>query len=335
MRSVALSLLMLSSAFPQAFVQNSGVQHPQENQEDYRLGPGDVLSVTVLGLKEYASAGMPGLSVTVSNSGKIHLPYLGVLTVTDMTSRELEFEVSARLRSLDLLREPQVHLHVLDYRAHTVYILGEVEQPGQYTLRGETYLMDLVGWGSASAGGKSQHDPNKVGYLYRRSLGQSKINDSDSGREATGESTVGEAIRIDFKELWEGKHPELNFPLQGGDVLYVPQVRPDFFYVVGDLNRSGAIEIPRGSQVLVTQAISQAGGPLNTARMSKGLVIRYDESGTRQELATDFDAILRGKKPDFVVRPNDIIFIPGSQAKTVAYGLLNIMPTLASRALIF
>lgn len=68
--------------------------------------------------------------------------------------------------------------------------------------------------------------------------------------------------------------------------------------------------------------------------MSEGILLRYDEAGVRQELAVDFSAILRGKEPDFEILPNDIIFIPGSNAKTLGYGLLGIIPGLATRAVI-
>ena len=40
----------------------------------------------------------------------------------------------------------------------------------------------------------------------------------------------------------------------------------------------------------------------------------------------DFAAILKGKQPDFAVRPNDILFVPGSGAKTLGYGLLGVIP---------
>jgi hypothetical protein len=46
----------------------------------------------------------------------------------------------------------------------------------------------------------------------------------------------------------------------------------------------------------------------------------------------DFAAILSGKQPDFKVLPNDIIFIPGSKYKTLAYGLLGVVPQTVQQA---
>jgi len=92
--------------------------------------------------------------------------------------------------------------------------------------------------------------------------------------------------------------------------------------------RPGRLRCLLAKQVLASQAIAKSGGPLKTAKMSKGMLMRYDEDGKRQELPVDFKAILLGKKPDFPVMPSDIIFIPGSSVKTVGYGLLAILPTI-------
>ncbi len=47
------------------------------------------------------------------------------------------------------------------------------------------------------------------------------------------------------------------------------------------------------------------------------------------------DAILKGEAPDIPIRPNDVIFIPGSNIKTIGYGMLGIIPTIAASAVIY
>jgi protein involved in polysaccharide export with SLBB domain len=293
-------------------------------QMDYRLGPADILAISVLGLKEFTQANAPWIDITVSNSGKIHLPYLGILFVNNTTPAELESEIARLLREKELLKKPVVTVRVKDYRGQTIYIIGEVMQPGQYYLRGETYLLDLM---ALSLGVPTEGTM----YLYRRSLVQEKVGEDVHGSPAaSGETAIDEAIPIDIKEVAEGKRPEMNLKLQGGDVLYVPFNRPKYFYATGEVQNPGSFELPPSRQILVSQAVSFAGGPTKTAKMSKGILVRYDQNGMRQEMALDFDAILRGKKPDFPVSPSDIIFIPGSHAKTLGYGLLAILPTLAT-----
>ena len=41
----------------------------------------------------------------------------------------------------------------------------------------------------------------------------------------------------------------------------------------------------------------------------------------------NFDLILKGKKEDFLVRANDLIFVPGSKVKSLGYGALSSLPS--------
>jgi polysaccharide export outer membrane protein len=245
-----------------------------------------------------------------------------------MTPAVLEAEIARRLREQELVKDPQVTVRVADYRGQTIYVLGEVMQPGQYYMRQGMHLSDLLG---LTIGFPTE---GKM-YLYRRAqLERAAGEDTVTDEGLAGETVVAEALEIDLNELADGTSPDMSIPLQGGDMLYVPFNKPNFFFITGEIGRPGAIEIPPSRKLLVSQAIAFAGGPSRTAKMSEGILLRYDEAGVRQELAVDFSAILRGKEPDFEILPNDIIFIPGSNAKTLGYGLLGIIPGLATRAVI-
>lgn len=322
MLTTALLWLVLAAPLPQELVGQAAAESAADRSSDYRLGPADVLSVSVLGLEDFTQPNQPWLNVVVSNSGRIHLPHVGVLSVNNMTPAQLQAEVANALRQQDLVRDPQVTVRVREYRAQTIYIIGEVLQPGQYYMREEMYLLDLIG---LSLG----FPTDGTMYLYRRRPVSGHTGAEGAGAVVGVDTAVAEALPVDIRGLAEGRRPDLNVRLQGGDVLYVPFNRPKFFYATGDVNNPGAIEIPLNQQVLVSQAIAFAGGPTKTAKMSKGILVRWNQQGDRDELAVDFDAILRGRKPDFPVEPDDIIFIPGSSAKTLAYGLLNIVPSIA------
>lgn len=321
MGTATLFFLLLCPAFPQELADQTGPSPRQTNRSDYRVGPADVLSISVVGLKEYTQPpNQPWLDIVVSNSGKMHAPYVGVLNVISLTPAEIQSQISRTLRDRGLVKDPQVTVKVKDYRGNTIYIIGEVMQPGQYYLREETHLLDLI---ALSLGVPTEGTM----YLYRRAPVEAQTPDTDP---ETAETVVADAIAIDIKALAEGKRPDLNVQLQGGDVLYVPFNRPKYFYATGELQKPGSFEIPPSRQILVSQAISLAGGPTKTAKMSKGILVRYLQNGGRQEMALDFDAILKGKKPDFLVMPSDIIFLPGSNVKTLGYGLLGVVPNIAT-----
>ena len=65
---------------------------------------------------------------------------------------------------------------------------------------------------------------------------------------------------------------------------------------------------------------------MKTAKMSKGILVRYAEKGERQELPVDFSEILKGKREDVTIHPDDVIFVPGSNFKNIGYGMLASTP---------
>lgn len=280
---------------------------------DYKVGPGDLLTIGVSGTDQLS------VSTRISNSGKIRVPRLGVIKASDLTIAQLEAEIARQLREKDLVKQPWVSVRIDQYRAQPVYILGEVMMPGQFVIKKDMYLVDLL----TLAGGLNEV-ATPVGYLYRRQR---------TGAPAgTPEATEEEAVPIDFRALSEGTKPELNVKMQGGDVLYVPERRKSFYFVVGDVNKPGFFNLaPDDGTMRVSQAIAKAGGPMRTAKMSAGTLVRFKPDGSREEFKVDFKAILTGRQPDMFVKSSDIIFIPGSATKTVSYGLLGVLPTVATQ----
>jgi polysaccharide export outer membrane protein len=313
--AMLITLLFVASWFPR-WATGAADEGPGATAE-YRLGPGDVISVGVFGV--------PGLtkSARISNSGKFHFPNLGVLQVAGMTAQELEADIARRLTAAGLVKNPTVQVVVTQYRAQPVYILGEVMMPGQFVITDEMRVLDLL---TLTAG--LNEAASDTGYLYRRKVKDISENGSGQTVETTNEEEV---IPLDLPAITSGANPSLNLMLRGGDILYVPARLKRRYFVVGDVQQTGAFEIPTGQRLLAMEAIAKAGGPTRTAKTAKGLVIRYDGNGARQEIALDLNAILKGKRQDMEIVPNDVIYVPGSSAKTLGYGLLNMLPTTAGR----
>jgi polysaccharide export outer membrane protein len=90
----------------------------------YRLGPGDVVRVIVVG--EDTLSG----EFRVSDSGSVALPMLGFVLATGLTPDQLADRVRAALVRADLHTAPSVSIEVTAYRP--IFVLGEVAKPGQY-----------------------------------------------------------------------------------------------------------------------------------------------------------------------------------------------------------
>jgi polysaccharide export outer membrane protein len=264
--------------------------------DDYKVGPGDLLELQVIGREDLK------YDLRVSNSGEISFPMLGLIPVGDLSSFDIEAEVAKRLREKGLVEWPEVMVYVKEYQAKPVYVSGAVVNPGEFVMSQDLTVIDAI----LLAGGLKPTAADEA-LLYRR------------GAKKDGAQDVE---RIDITPIKEGKFSAVSIPLARGDALVVPEQELNIFFVVGDVVAPRDYRFQPNKPVLVSQAISWAGGPLPWAKLSEGMLVRYDAQGTRTELKADYLAILEGRQADFPVQKYDIIFIPGSRARTIAHTLV-------------
>lgn len=91
--------------------------------EEYRLGPGDKLTVSVFGHPDLSG------NFEVSNEGMIAMPLAGQFRAAGRTVRDLTEDVRVAL-DRDFLVNPRLSIEVANYRPF--YILGQVNKPGSY-----------------------------------------------------------------------------------------------------------------------------------------------------------------------------------------------------------
>ena len=136
----------------------SGSRHTSvpDRPVEYRLGAEDVVEVSVW--KE------PGLSTTapVRPDGKISVPVAGELVAEGRTTRQLEQEITNRLKGL--VTSPIVSVIVKEVHASRFYVVGEVQKPGVYPLRGRTDALQAI----AIAGGLTEFADGDDITIYRR-----------------------------------------------------------------------------------------------------------------------------------------------------------------------
>jgi polysaccharide biosynthesis/export protein len=160
----------------------------------YRVGPGDVLEVTV--------AGRPSLArlPTVQTTGMIWIPHLSEVRVEGLTPAE----IGAKLTGLLARHEPAhpaVTVCVKEYQSQFVWVAGEVVKPGRKALKGRVRLLDAL----LEAGGFTARASGEV--LVERK---------------EGTFANGTAVRR-FRFPRAGPTPdslaELETALEGGDVV--------------------------------------------------------------------------------------------------------------------
>lgn len=143
----------------------------------YRIGPGDRLRVTTFNEDRVSG------EFTVGSDGSIAFPLLGDVRASGRTLDELKDELQGRLGA-EFLRNPRVTVAVLAYRP--VYILGEVERPGEYAFVDGMTIYSLV----AKAGGFSYRANDKAVYIRREGDAQEQAYALDSGTAVRPGDTV-------------------------------------------------------------------------------------------------------------------------------------------------
>ncbi len=79
--------------------------------------------------------------VRVSSKGVMNFPLLGEVDVNNLTISELESKLTYLLEK-DYLVNPQVSVFIEEYS--TVSILGQVEEPGNFEIKGSLSVVELI-----------------------------------------------------------------------------------------------------------------------------------------------------------------------------------------------
>lgn len=178
MVSIALALLITLSV--------AGITQA----EDYRLGPGDVLNISVLGLDE-----MQVKDQVIRSDGKIAYPLAGEVNAGGLTPGELTNVITEAISHY--LHDPKVTVNVTKFRTTRVYVLGEVVRPGLYEIEKQHSLLDAVG----IAGGYTKDAAKKKVFIIRN--GQTK------------------PLEVNLNNLLTQGDMTQNYVLNDGDAVYL------------------------------------------------------------------------------------------------------------------
>ncbi len=131
------------------YFQNSEQKNYQQAiRIDKNINIDDILSVKIYSLDIESSAPYNLASITdvgylVDNSGKITLPVLGLITVIDKSTEELELFLTNKLITQGHLKNPTVVVRLLNSK---ITVLGEVNTPGTYNFTEKNItLLQVIG----------------------------------------------------------------------------------------------------------------------------------------------------------------------------------------------
>jgi polysaccharide export outer membrane protein len=300
--------------------------------EDYRIGPQDLLEISVFEAPELNRA------VRVSASGEISLPLVGAVQAANLTPKALEF-VLQELLHRSYMKDPHVSVFMKEMQSHPVSVFGAVKKPGVFQIDGPKSLIEILSMaeglaedagdtvivmrGVALSGGE---EPARNASSPIATPDVTAANDSRTSEDRASGTTVESSL----KNLLESGDSRYNVTVYPGDVVKV--TRAGVVYVEGDVKKPGGFMLKTNENISVLQAVALAEGLTRTAAGNHARIIRTNEgTGARTEIPIDLNKILAGGT-DAMLRPNDIVFVPNSTGKSVFYSSTQAAVSVGSAA---
>lgn len=295
----------------------------------YRIKAGDILSISVPSIVSFNSANAPsilgdqGQQYLVYNDGTIYLPFSGPVSVVNRTLRNAQEAVVSALSGY--LRSPQVVVTVQQYRSQRVMVTGQVDRPGYMPITDVPLtLIGALSTSGAISDRRGATDPRLVGSPTTQVSLQNEYPDlSKVVLKRAGKSHV-----IDVHSILNSGDTQKDPILLDGDTVVVPSVRRANIFVLGEIQRTGLMEVNIDQIDLATVIMSGGGINQLTANPSRVYVIRGE---AQKPLVYQLDAgtpdgMLLAR--EFALQPNDVIYVAETGSTRWNRSLQQIMPTV-------
>lgn len=240
--------------------------------QDYKVGEGDVLQVTVYDHPDLTTI------ARISGDGTIIFPLIGQVKVSGLTVSEVSHKI-AHLLSQGYIVYPQVTTIVQEFRSQRVTIMGAVHKPGLYELKGYTTFLEVL-----LKAGDLTSDAGDKAIIKRRP-------DSPGGKQ--------KVITLDLNRLIEKGETSLDVPVVDGDSIYIPKA--GVFYITGEVRSPNSYKFEEGTTVL--KAVTMAGGFTDKASTGRVKIIRMKDGK---------EVVMKDVKMGELILPDDVVVVPES-----------------------
>ncbi len=269
-------------------------------KESLLIGPGDIITVQVLEAPELLQ------HVHVTDAGYVPLILGGSVKVSGLTPAQASEAVANALKQGNFLLNPHVTITDDIQATQNVSVLGQVNHPGYYPIGTPRTVLDVL----ALAGGTTPLADRRV-TIQRHGSGE-KIQYFLSNQSNTALDT--------------------NVEVDPGDYVIVPQI--DVVYVLGNVPHAGGFPMATNDGTLtLLQAVALAGSDLPSSISKQTRLLRKQPDGTYVEMQVALNKMEKGKAPDMLLKPNDIVYIPFSYIKNMGANLGSIVSAAGSASI--
>ena len=248
----------------------------------FRIGPGDVIDIELLG------SGDGPQRTFVGPDGRIYFHLLPGQQVWGMTLNEIQRLLEFGLRKF--VQQPQVSITLREVHSQKVWVLGRVNTPGLYELSQPMTVLEAV---------------SKAGGLFTSRMGGSTEELADLNHSFL--IRKGRLVPVDFNRLIRSGDTSQNIYLEPDDFIYLPSALGSEVYILGAVNQPCAVGFR--DQLTLTGALAHCRGFIPGAKPQKVAIVR----GSMREpqiAVVDAQAILTGAKPDILLNPKDLVYVP-------------------------
>jgi polysaccharide export outer membrane protein len=272
---------------------------------EYRLGPGDIISIIVWDHPEltipagsFRTAEQAG--TVVAEDGTIFYPYVGVIKAQGKTTRELRAILSDKLAKY--IEKVQLDVRMVAFRSQQVYVVGEVAKPGiQQVTDIPMTVLDAV---NRAGGFTPEADFSRV-LLTRR----------------------GTTYLVDIQAMYDYGASGQNALLEQGDIVNVADRSYNKVFVLGEIAKPGSLVMNRKRSTLA-EALSDAGYINQNTADPRWIYVMRGNADTPELFHLDSrlpDALLLADR--FPLRPRDIIYVDTAPVVRWQRVIANILPT--------
>ncbi|MCJ0764335.1 polysaccharide biosynthesis/export family protein [Variovorax terrae] len=265
----------------------------------YKIGPGDVLGITVFDHPELMQgAGVttpvtpfagdptgiaPAPGIIVPASGQISFPYAGLIVAAGKTELEIQQELTVKLARV--YKDPQVAVRIQAFRSKRVYVDGEVRNPGLQV------FTDM---------------PMTLPEAINRAGGVTPAGD----RSLVSVTRADKTVPVNLMALLDMGVDPNKIVLRSGDMVTVKSREESKVYVMGEVLRPSAV-LMRNSRLTLNDALGEVGGVNpNTANPRQVYVIRNNDQGQPAIFHLDAKTATALAMADgFALKPKDVVYV--------------------------